>query len=48
MTIVFAIGVLVTFTIIGGFIGYFQGYDKAWDEAISCAEEEVIRCSNLK
>lgn len=39
MTIVFGVGTLIFFTIVGGFIGYFHGYDKAWDEAISCAEE---------
>ena len=38
ITVILAV---ITFMVIGGFIGYCNGYDKAWDEAILCAEEEV-------
>ena len=33
--------VLTFFGIVGGFIGYWTGYDKAWLEAVEFVEEEV-------
>ena len=35
--ILFAAG----FTLAGGYIGYYTGYDRAWLEAIKFAEEET-------
>lgn len=33
----FALG----FALVGGYIGYYNGYDRAWLDAIEFAEEEV-------
>ena len=32
---------IATVAVIGGFFGYCHGYDKAWEEAIKCVEEET-------
>ena len=43
MVVTVTIAVLFTaaVAVIGGFFGYCRGYDKAWEEAIKCVEEET-------
>lgn len=41
VTIAIAALLVATVAVIGGFFGFCKGYDMAWDEAITCVQEEV-------
>lgn len=39
VTLVFLVA--ACFMIVGGFLGFSYGYDKGWDTAMECLEEEI-------